>query len=193
MSLGARGRDDGRAEGLAEVDRSRADPRRAAVHEQDLAGLQGAAVEHIGPNGEGGLRDRRRLDGRQAARDRQGVRLVDGAELGIASPGNEGGDPVALAMAGNAGPERGDCPRDLQAEDVARARRGRVEAEALQHVRPVDPGRLDLDQDLARLRDRARALDEGQDLGAAGTGGDDRAHGFERFSHRVSPLCLRFS
>ena len=51
--------------------------------------LQAAAIEHVGPDGEEGLRDRRRLDVGQARRDRQRVDFVRDAIFGIAAAGNQ--------------------------------------------------------------------------------------------------------
>ena len=55
ISRAAGGGDHRRAEGLGQHDRRGADAGRAAMDQQRLAGLQAAALEHIGPDGEEGL------------------------------------------------------------------------------------------------------------------------------------------
>jgi hypothetical protein len=47
----------------------------------------------------------------------------------------------------------------------------------LHHVRRVDAGRSDLDQDLILAGDRIRYLFQAQYFGPTGSGDDDRAHG----------------
>ena len=63
-----------------------------------------------------------------------------------------------------------------------RPRRRGVVALPLQDVGPVEPGRRDLHEHLARAGHRIGHLLQAQDLGSAGLGDDDR-------SHEVSPDC----
>ena len=79
-------------------------------------GLQPAALEHIGPDGEEGFGQGRRLDHRQARRAGQALRRRGRAVFGIAAAGHQGADLVAdFAPAGHAGADRDDRARDLQA------------------------------------------------------------------------------
>ena len=101
---------------LGQLDRGRADAAGAAMDEEDLARLQPAALEHIGPDGEEGLRQRRRLDqveqpfgtGRHCGAGATAV-------LGIAAAGDQRADLVALAPARVPARQRGDRPGDIEA------------------------------------------------------------------------------
>ena len=70
--------------------------------------------------------------------------------FGIAAAGEQGADRLADQLGGHVLAGRGDDARDFEAGNRGRAGRRRIEAAALQHVGPVDPGRGDLDQHLAR-------------------------------------------
>ena len=181
----ARRRDHLGAERLGELDRRRADPRRPAVNEQGLAGLERAAVEDIRPDGKVGFGDRGRLDRRQPERPRQGVRFVRDAVVGVAAAGNERRHPRAFGISGGAGAARHDRAGDLEAEDVARARRRRVEPHALEDVRPIDAGRLDLDQDFAGPGEGPRTRLDHKNLRPPGAGRRDRAHRLLPVRHRA--------
>ena len=70
----AAGRGDHRgAQRLGHLDRRDADAAGAALDQQGLARLQAAAVEHVAPHGEEGLRQRGRLDVAQALGHRQAL------------------------------------------------------------------------------------------------------------------------
>ena len=153
------------------------------MHEQRLARLQRAALEDVGPDGEEGFRDRRGFDRRKAGGNRQGVAFVGEAIFGVAAAGNERRDPRAERVTRRARPERGHLAGDLQAENVRCAGRRRIDALALEDVGPVDARRLDLDEDFARARDRARPGLKLENLRPAGSGREDRAHGFGQFGH----------
>ena len=105
---------------------------------QGLARLQRAVLEDVGVDGEDGLGERGGLDQAELARDGQGVAGVAAGELGIAAAAQEGADLVArLPAAGGLDHLAGN----LQAEGGRRARRRRVEAQALDDVRAVDARR----------------------------------------------------
>jgi hypothetical protein len=78
---------------------------------------------------------------------------------------------------------------DLEAWNVGRAFRRRIGALALAHVGTIDAGRRDLDQDLARLRRRHRAILGHQHLRPAG--GFDSDHGFVRHAKVIGNIPLR--
>ena len=69
-----------------------------------------------------------------------------------------------------------DLAGDLEAEDVGRAGRRRIEPAPLEDVGPVDAGRGDLDQHFAGPGSRHRPLDQRQLLGAVRLRRDDRHH-----------------
>ena len=64
----AGGGDHARAPRLRDLDCRGADAGRAAVHQQRLAALQTATLEHVVPDGEGGFRKRRGFDEGQTFR-----------------------------------------------------------------------------------------------------------------------------
>ena len=118
------------------------------MHQQGFARFQVAALEHVVPDREKGFRNARRLDHRQRA-DRQRVALVRQAIFRIAAADHQGHHAVAELPALDARSQRHDFAGDLEAGNIRRARRRRVEALALHHVGPVDAGGRYLDQDLA--------------------------------------------
>ncbi len=122
-------------------------------------GCSAAALEDVGPDGEEGLGNAGRLDHREALRDRQGIRLVRRRSIRHSRRRDQRADPRRrLVKAGDARPGRHDLAGDLEARDVGRAGRRRIAALPLQHVGPVDAGRVDLDQDLAADLGAARCL-----------------------------------
>ena len=100
------------------------------MHQQRLAGFQAAALDHIVPDGEGGLRDGRGLDHRQCA-DRQRVAFMRQAVFGVAAAADQRHDAVAGLPARHIRPDRHDFAGDLETGDVGSARRRRVETLAL--------------------------------------------------------------
>jgi hypothetical protein len=111
----------------------------------------------------------------EAVRQRGAVGLVDDELLGLGAPAHDAEHPVADGMRPDALAERDDLARELEPRDVGRrARRRGVEPEALDQVRPVDPGSPHPHQDLARARHRRRAL---ADLHRPVPGEDHRPHG----------------
>ena len=139
---------------LGQLDRGHADAAGAALDQQRLARLQAAAVEHVDPDGEEGLRQAGRLDVAQALGHRQALADRRDAQLGIAAAGDQRADAVADLEARRA-PCASASPATIVAGDfepgqVRGARRHRVEALALQHVGAVDARRGDADQHFAR-------------------------------------------
>jgi len=122
------------------------------MDQEALARLQATAIEHIGPHGEERLGERRRPHGVVALGKGQALRHRRTAILGIAAAGHQGADRVADLPARDAIPERDDLAGDLQAGNIGSTRRRRIAALALQDVRPIDPGRRDLDQHFAGRR-----------------------------------------
>ena len=90
----AGGGDDARAERLGELDRGGADAGGAAMHQKSFAAFETAALHHVVPDGEEGLRDRRGLDHRQSA-DRQRVACLREAIFGIAAADHQRHHAVA--------------------------------------------------------------------------------------------------
>jgi hypothetical protein len=175
-STPADGREDAGAELAGQLDRRGADAAGAAVDQDRLAGLEPAALEHVGPDGKVGLRQAGRLDHRQPLWHRQALRRRRCAVLRVAAARDQRADRIARFPALHVGRRGDDLAGDLQPRDRRRARRRVVAALALQHVGPVDAGSVDPDQHLARLDGRHRALCRRQHFGPAEFGQVDEAH-----------------
>jgi hypothetical protein len=98
---------------------------------------------------EKGLRDSRGFDRRKTGRNRQRVAFMRDAVFGIAAANNERHHMVAVFPARHSRSTCDDLAGNLKAGNIGSARRRRVETHALHHVRPVDPGGSDLNQNLA--------------------------------------------
>ena len=98
----------------------------------------------------------------------------------IAAAWCECADLVTYLKAAHAVPDSRDGARHLQAGQVAGIFRRWIEARPLQAVRPVDPGGLNLDQDLSGRRLRHRPHARFQDLRATGLGDFDDAHAVQQ-------------
>src|SRR4051812_11806486 len=106
--------------------------------------------------------------------DRHRLSLVARRELGLPAAADDRHDAVARGEAVRPGAARDDLAGELEAGDVlGRARRRRVDAAPLHHVRPVDAGGLDADEDLAGPRLGVGVVLDGQLLVAD----RDGAHG----------------
>jgi hypothetical protein len=92
----------------------------------------------------------------------QGVAGINQDELRIAAPAQEGTDAVSDLPAAYAVAELIDLAGNLQSQNVRGTRRCGIEAHALQDVRPVDPGRVNADANLARSGDRIGAFGRNQ-------------------------------
>jgi hypothetical protein len=108
------------------------------------------------------LRDAARHRPVHAVRDGHELALMHHAQLGLAAAAHDRHDAVAHREARRARPQRGDLAGELEPGDVRRraGRRG-VAAGELEHVRAVDPGAADADQDLARAGLRVGMLGDG--------------------------------
>ncbi len=174
----AAGADHSGAGGLGHLNRRDADPGGGAVHHQGLARLQRPVFEHIGVDGEHGLRQARGLHEAETRGDGQGVASVADGVFGVPAAAQQGADPVAhLPAPGGLRHLAGD----LQAQGRGRPRWRRIVAKTLQEVRTVHPGGFDSDQDLARPWRRPLDLGRLQGLGGSvaafdGDGGHHLAH-----------------
>jgi hypothetical protein len=95
FGLRTRGREDLRSKGLGKLNGCRADARGAAVYQKRSPGFQAAALKHIVPDREEGLRNRCGLDQCQAVGRRQGIGFVNHTEFGIAAARHQRADLVA--------------------------------------------------------------------------------------------------
>src|SRR5207249_5220537 len=109
-------------------------------------------------DGEECLRDRRSAGEIETVRHGEALRRRRDTVLGIAAARHQRAHVLALAPAAHVGPDRGNGPGHFQAGNIRRARRRRIPALPLHHVRPIDTGGRDLDQDLAASRLGPRAL-----------------------------------
>ena len=110
--------------------------------------------------------------------------FMDRAELRIAAADHQPHHMVAGLPARDRGAEPHHLAGDFQARNVGGARRRRIEAFPLYHVRPVDAGGGDLHQHLVVAQRRYRAFLRHQHFGSTGRAdhdgghlGRDRAHG----------------
>ena len=147
------------------------------MHQQRLAGLEMAALERVVPDREERLRDRCRLDHREVRRHRQRMALIGGAVLRVAAADHQRHHLVAELPALHARTERRDLAGDFEAGNVGRAFRRRVESLPLHHVRTIDAGGRDLDQDFALAERWDRALLRHQHLRPASGADPDHGHG----------------
>src|SRR5262249_56664674 len=84
-----------RTDGLGELDRNRANPRAATMHQQRLAALEAAALEHVVPNCEERFRNGSGFGRGHAARNGQCMSLVGDTVLRITAAADQGGHLVA--------------------------------------------------------------------------------------------------
>ena len=167
LVFGAHRRQHRGAERLGELDRRRADAARAAMDQHAFAGLELPALEEVVPDGEVVLRQRRRAQHVEPLRWRQALRRRRRAVLGVGAARRERADRIAQLPPRDPCAQCRDSARGLEARQVRRARRRRIEAGTLGDVRPIDARRRDLDQDLAVLGLRHRPRRRHQRLGPA--------------------------
>src|ERR1019366_6380040 len=163
------------AKRAGELDGGGADAAGTAVHQHALAGRQVSDLEDVGPDGEKGLRDAGGLLHGDALRHRQTLHAGHQAVLGVAAAGRERADAVPFLPIGVRG-RGGDGTRDFQSEDRRRARRRRILAGALQHVRTIDPRRLDTNQHFTGPWHGHRTLDEMENVRRTGLCEGDVVH-----------------
>jgi hypothetical protein len=120
------------------------------VDEQPLAGAQPGLGEDGVVGGREDLGRAARLGPAERVGHADRLALVDGRELGLPAAADDRHDAVALGEARRARAEADDLTGELEAGDVGRgARRRGVHPAPLHHVRAVDPGAPDADEDLA--------------------------------------------
>ena len=118
----------------------------------DAAGLQGAPVHHVGPDGAIDLRQAGGVGERHPVRDRHALPFRCQRVFRIAAADQERADPVAGGKSGAAAAGGDDLSRYFQSHDVGRPWRDWVFALALAKVGPVHTCRMHLDQHLAGAR-----------------------------------------
>jgi hypothetical protein len=152
---------------LGELDGRVADAAGAAMDECRLAGPEPAAVDQIGPGGEEIFRQCGRLRETESARDRQAMAGVSHAIFRVGAAGRQRADLVADVPLRDFAAARRDAASDLQSKNGRGAGRRRVAAGTLLHFGPVDAGKGDFNQDLARPGRWHRTLGELKHLRSA--------------------------
>ncbi len=139
-------------------------------------------LENICPDGEEGFRQGCRARGLIAPRPWQGLRRRQGAELRITAAIGKAADLVSDGETLGPLAQGHDFAGDLKPEDRAGTRRRRIVALPLQHVRSIDAGSLDPDQDIAGLDLRQRTARQHHLFRPAGRRKIDIGH-FARQGH----------
>ncbi len=161
-------RDDTGAEGGGELDHERADAARATVDEHRLAGAQPRRAHEVGPRRGRGLGQCGGVAQGHAVGHGEGEgRGHDGA-FRVPTARQQGADRVADLPPLDVGTDDDDAPRDLEPGPRRCAGGRRVAALALEDVRPVDPGRDDVDEELSRPGLYLRGVRPRKDLGPTG-------------------------
>jgi uncharacterized small protein (DUF1192 family) len=134
--------------------------------------------------GEERLGHRRGLHHRQRSRDRQqGLGRRDHI-FRIAAAGDQCADRLAHHLISGSAAKIDDRSRHLEPRDGGCGRRRRIEPAPLQHVRPIDARRHDLDQHLVVAGIGDRPPHGNEHLRTAGLRGVDRPHLVRHFRHR---------
>src|SRR5882757_1801311 len=144
-----RGGEYSRAVADTQLNGERTDSGGAAVHQQDLAGLQSTGHKHAGPHGAGDLGQAGRLDQGQPFGYRHQLAGGDGDAFGIAAAGEQRAHLVADFPALDARADGGNPTAAFQPEDGRRAGWRRIVPHALCNVRAIDARGDDVEQDLA--------------------------------------------
>ncbi|MCY1171417.1 hypothetical protein D9M73_115270 [compost metagenome] len=184
----ASGDDHLQPEDRAQGDRHRADTAGAAMDQHGIALGRICALKQIGPHGEQCLRQGRRLNHRQRVGHRQHLPRRDRDIFGIAAACQQSTHRLTGHVDRNIRPLRDDRARHFQPRDRGSARRWRVTALALQHIRPIHTRRDDADQHFIGPRHRHRALHHAQHLGPARHVRVDRSHRCRNAVHRSCAL-----
>ncbi len=156
------------------------------MDQKRLARLQGAAVEHVAPHGEDGLRQNGGLRHGEPLRNGQSGGFVRRAILRIAAAGDEGAHFVPHLVARGVGAQGHHRAGDLQTRNVRCAGGWRIEALALHHVGAVHTCGRHLNQHLAGAGRGHRPLGQDEGLRAAGGRDGDGVHG-RRQRHGKTP------
>ncbi len=164
-----------RLNSCAERDGHGPDAAGPAVDEHGVAFGGKAALEQVHPDGEQGLRHRRRFGQRKDFRHGEAGPGRRDAIFGIAAARDERADLLADEVS-SALSRFDDRAGHFESEDVRRSGRRRIEAPALEDVGPIDAGRGDLDQHLARADARHRPFDQRKLLRAVRLRRDDGLH-----------------
>ena len=114
---------------------------------------------------------------------RQRVAFMREAIFGVAAADHQRKNAVADFPALDVRSERDDLAGDLEARNIRRAGRRRIEALPLHHVGPVDAGGRDLHQDLARAGRGNGALFRNQHFRPAGSLDSDDGHAGGKCGH----------
>ena len=150
---------------MRQLDGRGADAAGATMHQKVLATLQTNPVKDVVPDGEESLRQGGRFGHRQTLGHWQTLQGRGTAIFGIAATGHQRAHRItrlpALHILGHGHHRAGH----LQTGNVRGPGRRRIGALALLHIRPVDAGCSDLDQQLARLEGWQRTGSELQNLG----------------------------
>src|SRR5665648_607273 len=158
-----------RAEGLGKLHGGGADAAGRTLHEDGLAGLQGAAPHEAVVGGGEDHAEGRRLGERQTGRDGDGLGLGQNDVLGIAALAADAEaaeeDGIAWLDAGDLGADRLHDARSVRADDLGRLLGCGETVLAYRDVHGVHGSSLDAHEDLACLRFGLRDLFVYQDLG----------------------------
>ena len=150
--LGASRGKDPRPQCAGNLDGSRADSRRPAMHQEPLTRLEPAAHHDVGPDGKAGFRQTGGIAQAHPRRDGQGVCLVAGGIFSIAAAGQKCAHLVADLPARHTRPHLNHGARPFQPRQGRGAGRWRIGPRALQRVGAVHPGIGEPDDDLAMAR-----------------------------------------
>ena len=149
---------------------------RAAVNQQPITLLEVAALEDVVPNREDRFGERSSLHGAQALRGKKRRGFRRHRIFRVATTVHEGADEVAQFESCDLLAHGNDRTRDFEPQEFGCAFGWRVEPLALQHVRPVDPGGCDRDEDFALFRLRQGSGRRGQHLRSARLADIDHGH-----------------
>src|SRR5262245_47182740 len=138
------------AQSTRQLDGRGADPARAAMNEDRLAGREPSALDNVRPDRErrfwycGGMRDI------QATWRGKTLRRWHRAEFRVAAARNERTDHVAWTPGGDGGTHRFDRPRYFKARNVGDAVGRWIPSLPLQNVRSIHARRGDFDEHVVR-------------------------------------------
>ena len=134
----------------------RADPARAAVHQEGLTGGEPAHLEHVGIHGAGGLGQRRRVHDADPVRDGQHLPGGDRDLFRVAAARHQRADVITWLPSGHLRPDGLDPAGAFHPRIGRSTRRRWVQPLALQQIRPVDARSGHVDQDFAGAHVRIR-------------------------------------
>ena len=158
QALGGADTDPARtAEGLAQLDRRRADPTGPGVQQHLFPGLELRQLEQIQPGRGVDFRQRRGLDQRQSLGHRQRMARIDHHFLGHATTGQQRTDPIT-DFPGRTRADFTDHPGAFQPQHLAGPGRRWIQPRALQQVGPIQAGGGHANTNLARIASRAWLL-----------------------------------